>query len=160
MGLFDSLSGLGSSLLHGFENIGDFIGLDGSLGYQGTWNTPIGLSAMQLNPRTAEMINNSTIPNGNSLAGFNPNTGMLSGLKNWTNSLTSKDIGNLSQLAKTGLGAYTSWQDMKRQDDLANMYKNQLAFNQAQILRSNKRQDEADKTLANAFNNSSLARGL
>jgi len=36
-GLEQGLAGLGTSMWQGAKNIGDFIGLDGSLGYQGTW---------------------------------------------------------------------------------------------------------------------------
>jgi len=153
--------GLFNSLWQGAENIGDFIGLDGNFGYQGTWNTPAGLSAMQLNPRTAEMIANSEVPDSNSLAQYNMNNNsMFGGLHNWFNNTTSQDWSNyakgLNAIGGLGLG----YLNYKNANDMKKMYKQQMAFNQNQILRTNRRQEDADKSLARGFSNSALSRSL
>ncbi len=155
MGLFDSL-------WQGAKNVGDFAGLDGKFGYQGTWSSPTGLSAMQLNPRTAEMISTGTIPQSNSLAQYTPqNNSMFGGLANWFNNQNSQDWSNYAKIAQGLGGVGLGYMQYKTNTDMAkkmqDMYQQQMNFNEQQINDAEARRKKAQQSMQNGFANSGLA---
>lgn len=154
--------GLLDSLWQGTKNVGDFVGLDGHFGYQGTWNTPTGLSSMQLNPRTAEMINNGNVPQSNSLAQYTPqNNSMLGGLANWFNNQNSQDWNNYANIAKGFGGIGLGYMNYKTNADMSkkmqDMYQQQINFNEQQINDAEARRKKAEQSMQNGFTSSGLA---
>jgi len=150
MGFFDGLSGLGSGLWQGTKNLGDFVGLDGSLGYQGTWNQPS--LGSYLNGIDSAGAGANVINNGDAGATHS----VFDNLKN-INSQDLMHYGNaIKSIGGLGLG-YLSYKNAK---DMSKAYKDKVAFNEYQINRSNRRQEANDRALSNGFINSSLARGL
>ena len=151
MGLFDSL-------WQDVKNVGDFVGLDGHFGYQGTWNTPVGLSAMQLNPRTAEMISNSELPQSNLLAQYNTNNNnMFGGLANWLDNSTSQDWINRANIFKGLATPALGYLQYKNGQEMSDIYKQQLAFNQQQIAKADKKKKQQSLAMQQGFSNSGLA---
>ena len=148
MGLFDSL-------WQGVKNVGDFVGLDGQFGYQGTWNNPSqnfsGLSQWNI-PRTNIGLHTYTS------AYENPSqNNMLNGLSQWLNTRTSNDWENYGNIAKGLSTPFFGYLQYKNGKNMANMYKQQMAFNQAQIEDATKRRKQQSLNMQQGFNNSGLA---
>ena len=153
MGLLSGLADIGSDLWQGAKDVGDFAGLDGKIGYQGTWNTPNFNGLAKWNIPTTNIGLHGYVSNFNNT----DNTGILNGLSHWLGSRTSEDWNNYSNIAKGLSDPIFGYLKYKNGKDMANMYKNQMAFNQAQIENAKKKQEQQSLAMQQGFNNSGLA---
>ena len=157
-GLGDLLGDIGSTLWQGAKNVGDFIGLDGKFGYQGTWSQQPSLGADIYSPAMLNRQVGDYTPSGYiQPANYTTdNSSLFGSLGEWLNSRNSQDWKNYADIAKSIGGLGLGYLNYKNAQDMTNLYKQQMAFNQAQINDANNRRKKAQQSMANGFQGSSL----
>jgi len=153
----DSLGSLGGALWQGAKNVGDFVGLDGNFGYQGTWNQP-SLGADIHNPAMLNRQVGDYTPSGDTSPANHTtdNSSLFGSLGEWLNSKNSQDWKNYADIAKSIGGLGLGYLKYKNAQDITDLYKQQMAFNQAQINDANNRRKKAQQSMVNGFQGSSL----
>jgi len=139
-----SLGFLGS-LWQGAKNVGDFAGLDGSFGYQGTWAPSASLGA-------------SSYLGGIDQAGNGgAKSSMFGGLSDWAGRQNSQNWANYADIAKGIGGIGLGYMNMKNGQKMSDLYQQQQAFNQAQINSAEEQRKKNSQNMSGAFAGSSLA---
>ncbi len=110
-------------------------------------------SPAMLNRQTGDYAPSGYIPPTN----YGGNTGSLFGsLGEWAGNQTSQDWNNYGNMAKTVGGLGLGYLNYKNAQDMTDLYKQQTAFNQAQVNDANNRRKKAQQNMANGFQGSSL----
>ena len=149
-GLATGAANVGTSLWNGVKNTGDFLGLDGSFGYNGTWNGSNPSFFSQSNVPGASAVSGGYDTN----TGYSPVNSMYTGLTNVGSDVSGFLKSNpwVTDAAKIGASMYQANQTADMNKGLIDLQRQQMALTESERQRQIGKEKEQENNLMAGFN--------